>query len=74
MPVETWWFGHGRKYVLRHSSGTQARSLGSESCAVRDTGMIARVSGRSQRRAHATARFTKSSEPLAISQEGKSVR
>ena len=50
LPVETWWLGHGRKYVLLHSSGTHARSLG-KSCGGT---IIARVSGRSQRRAHAT--------------------
>ena len=46
LPVATWWLGHGRKYVLLHSSGTHARSLG-KSCGGT---IIARVSGRSQRR------------------------
>ena len=50
LPVATWWLGHGRKYVLLHSSGTHVRALG-KSCGGT---IIARVSGRSQRRAHAT--------------------
>ena len=65
LPVETWWLGHGRKYVLLHSSGTHARSLG-KSCGGT---IIARVSGRSQRRAHATRKSREGELEGAISQE-----
>lgn len=71
LPVETWWLGHGRKYVLLHSSGTHARSLG-KSCGGT---IIARVSGRSQRRAHATRKSRReSSQEQYLRSETKNVR
>ena len=71
LPVATWWLGHGRKYVLLHSSGTHARSLG-KSCGGT---IIARVSGRSQRRAHATRKSRReSSQEQYLRSETKNVR
>lgn len=71
LPVATWWLGHGRKYVLLHSSGTHVRSLG-KSCGGT---IIARVSGRSQRRAHATRKSRReSSQEQYLRSETKNVR